>query len=383
MKHKRLTLFCSICLVLVLLASLVLAACAKEEAAPGAPTRITPQVPTPATPTTPATPAPAKPAPAPEAEVLKWRMQTWVPSSMAAFSILCQGFTDGVREASDGRIDITAHSTGELVANTDILDACAKGVFEISMTHGAYYKGVLPIADIAAGLPGTFRKNVEGDIFFYDLGFIDLLREAYATQGIRYISPLTSGGFAFLSKLPITSIDDFNGMKIRTVGYTAELVEALGAATVYVPVDEIYMALATGVVDAASFGDIFSMYDLKFHEVTQYYSQPNVLFLDWNVSFMNLDIWETLPKDLQAILFYVAQERGANFGRLSEYGAAENLAIVMKDHGIEVNQLPASDVNKMAEVSMSIWEKLAEKDEYCAKAITILKDYLRLLGYID
>ena len=317
------------------------------------------------------------------AEVYEWRMQTWVVAAQDLYIEMCAPFADKVREASDGRIDITVYPAGELVANTDILDSCAKGVFEIAMSCPAYFKGLIPILDMESGLPGTFRKHIEAEIFFHELGFIDLLREAYAEQGIRYISPLTSGGFAFLSKVPITSIDDFEGVKIRTIGYTAELVEALGAATVYVPVDEIYMALATGVVDAASFGDIYSMYPLKFHEVTDYYSQPNVLYLDWNSSFMNLNLWEELPEDLQAVLYYAARELGDHSGRISEHGATEYLDIVKKDYGIEVTWLPESDMNEMAVVSKSCWEKLEEKDDYCARGVKMLKDYLRSLGYID
>jgi len=374
-----------ILLVLALVISILgmsLIGCAKE-AAPAAPsTPATPSTPsTPAKPSTPATPA--KPALAPAAEVYKWKMQTWIVTAQDLYSEMCTPFADKVREASDGRIDITVYPTGQLVANTDILDACANRVFEIAMSCPAYFVGLIPILDIESGLPGTFRKHIEAEIFFQELGFIDLLREAYAEHGIRYISPLTSGGFAFQSKVPINSIDDFKGVKIRTIGYTAKLVEALGAATVYVPVDEIYTALATGVVDAASFGDIYSMYPLKFHEVAKYYSQPNVLYLDWNSSFMNLGIWEELTQDLQDILYYVARDVGDHSGRISEYGATEYLAEVIKDYGVEVTRLPESDMNEMAAISMSCWEKLEEEDAYCARGVTMLKDYLRSLGYIE
>ena len=127
MKRRRFALFCSIGLILVLVASLVLAACAPAAPTPGAPTRITPQVPeqkqqAPVT-VTPTVPKAAKPAPAPSAEIFEWKFQDNVPVGPGAHWQVGLWFNDWVENHSNGRLVITQYPA--LLTNAAVaLDSC-------------------------------------------------------------------------------------------------------------------------------------------------------------------------------------------------------------------------------------------------------------------
>jgi len=73
------------------------------------------------------------------------------------------------------------------------------------------------------------------------------------------------------------------------------------------------------------------------------------------------------------------------FARTEEYVGQEKQALdkMIKDYGVTVCTLPPADQKKMMVSAMKQWDLLAAKDADTAKAIGMLKDYLRKLKYID
>jgi len=52
-----------------------------------------------------------------------------------------QLFIDRLKEASDGQIDVTLYSGGEIVPSTEIVHALDAGTIELAVTAGSYYVG--------------------------------------------------------------------------------------------------------------------------------------------------------------------------------------------------------------------------------------------------
>jgi TRAP-type mannitol/chloroaromatic compound transport system substrate-binding protein len=72
-------------------------------------------------------------------------------------------------------------------------------------------------------------------------------------------------------KKPIRSIDDFKGLKFRTVGLGIEMYTAMGAAVNALPGSEIVPALDRGLIDAAEFNNPSSDRALGFPDVSKVY----------------------------------------------------------------------------------------------------------------
>jgi len=69
---------------------------------------------------------------------------------------------------------------------------------------------------------------------------------------------------------PIRTLADFKGMKIRTPSKTqADTITALGATPVPMPIDQVYNALSTGVIDGALTG-ASTLRSFKLGEVVKY-----------------------------------------------------------------------------------------------------------------
>ncbi|GAI82147.1 unnamed protein product [marine sediment metagenome] len=119
---------------------------------------------------------------------------------------------------------------------------------------------------------------------------MDIIQRAYNEQNL-YVLTLDSGPRygELMSTKPIRSLEDVKGMKIRTFGAFAEMYEGLGAGIVSVPGGEMYTALATGVIDAATWGSPGGFYSYDIQEVTKYYIGPPLTVISAVGIIINLD----------------------------------------------------------------------------------------------
>lgn len=358
MKKKTLLLVVSVLLSLLVAVPILMSACAAEEAAPA--------------------PAPAKPA-----EVMKWRMQVLLGAGMWACDVGMNYFADTVREASDGRIDITVYGAGILVPSAEILEAVGTGTIEIGLGTGAYWSGTIPVGQIEHHVPFAMRNYMEMDSLWRDKGWLELFREAYAPHNAYFLGVIITAGNAVISTKPINSLDDMRKLKIRTASPGADILKKVGVPIVFVPGGEIYTALATGVIDGATWGAATSERDIKLYEVAKYFLKTYSGDIASECMIVNLDEWNALPDDLKADL--ALAEAAANDLRMRHYYVTEMTALkeMVDQHGVTVTELPAADVEVLKTAAMEFIDEVAAKDpEFTAPAVKILKDFMRELGYL-
>ena len=70
-------------------------------------------------------------------------------------------------------------------------------------------------------------------------------------------------------KKPITKVDDFKGLKYRTVGISIDVFTGMGAAVNALPGGEIVAAMDRGLLDAAEFNNASSDRVLGFADVSK------------------------------------------------------------------------------------------------------------------
>lgn len=318
----------------------------------------------------------------PTGKVIKWKFQSHWPSGSTSFKPLKDFFDQKVTKLSGGRLQITLYPAAALVPTKEIFDSCRKGTIDGATASPIYWMGIMPITAVASNCPMTFRETWEGLYFHYNLGFEDMMKEAHAKFNILYYTEKIYPT-ALISKKPIRKIEDFKGMKIRSSGAIAEFLKDLGAATSLIPGEELYLALQTGVVEAAHWGAAGGALSMKFSEVAKYYIQPNLAMAGTDVIVINKEAFNALPPDLQIILDLALKERV--WHRSHEYimDEVDALNTMVKNYKVTVCTLPPEDQKKMLQVAMKQWDKAAAKDAATAKAIGMLKDFLKKTGSIE
>ncbi|EAQ02182.1 ABC transporter, solute-binding protein [Pseudooceanicola batsensis HTCC2597] len=308
-----------------------------------------------------------------------WKMQSNLNPGEPGY-IAAEDFAENVNRMSGGRIEIEMFPGGALFPLADGLESISLGIADLAVLTGGYFAGKMgPIANLETGVPGSLRTPLERYTFFYEEGFIDVVREAFAKQDVHYVAPQLSSSWDIMSKEPITSAADFEGLKIRTFGLEAEWFESLGASPVFMGGSEIYTALATGVLDAARWSSPAGNFKSSYHEVAKYYLSNSPMPVPNNFFAMNTGVWNSLPDDLKAVVEEAAKLSSFKYMSLTALNDADALN-QMKEAGVEVTTIPDAEWAEMEAKAKTLWKAYAEEDELTAKAVKMLEDYMAKLG---
>ena len=180
-----------------------------------------------------------------------WKIQTSWPggAGLQIFKDWCAT----IEEKSGGELAFQAFGANDVVGDFQLADAVKNGVLEAINPFTIYYQGIIPAAVFLSSFPLGLRNPHEYDVFYYGLGGIDIARELLRAQGLHFVGPVHHGPNIIHSKVPIRSIDDFAGRKMRLPGgMVAEVFSEIGAETTVLPGSEIFPALEKGTIDAAA-----------------------------------------------------------------------------------------------------------------------------------
>ncbi|MDF0601473.1 ABC transporter substrate-binding protein [Psychromarinibacter sp. C21-152] len=195
---------------------------------------------------------------------------TW-PRGLAGVWDSVERVANNITAATDGQITVEPKAAGELVGAFEVFDAVTAG--QADMYHGAdyYFVGQHPAFAYFTAVPFgmtvpelmTWYYGQDGMALHHELGEIFGLRSFIAGQ-----TGAQGGGWF---REPVSSADDFNGLKFRMPGLGGEALSKLGASVQNVPGGEIYQALSTGALDATEWIGPWSDEKLGLQEVCDYY----------------------------------------------------------------------------------------------------------------
>jgi len=291
-------------------------------------------------------------------------------------------FVSTVSDLTDGQVTIKLFPTSSIVPMGEVLEAVGSGAIEMAMIAEGYWHKLIPVSEIAAGLPFTFRDISEAQHFMFDKGFGELLKEGYAKHNVYHI-PYEAYPVGLMTKNPVNKVADLKGMKLRAYGVMSEWLTKLGATTTYIPGGELYTALATGVVDGAHWGDAGPMYVMKFQEVLKNYMKPEPIVGSWNNLIVNMDVWNGLTPFQRKAIETAAMACGDFWStEKTRVLSQTSLNKMETEWGVKVNHLGPDDIAEMTEAAKQVWDETAKKDPMNAKAIGMMKDFLKELGYL-
>lgn len=364
----------TVLLTLVLVTSLVLAACAAPAPTPA---------PTPSpTPTPSPSPSPT-PAPSPTAEVYSWKLQDYAPVGSTSYTERVEPYIKAVEAASGGRIQIKHFAGGELVPSFEIHEAVGQGIVEMGYSAASYDMASIPSAELLFGWPWALESVPEFLTLLRNFGLNDVMREAYADLNLHYIAYHTGPYYGdMMSTKPLTKESDVQGLKVRTWGATAKIYEELGGSIVQVPAEEIYTALATGVIDAACWSPLADFYSFGLHEVCPYYVLPTAFPILGCGFLINLELYNSLPDDLKAVLMLAGEEAFVHYFASFMHDDMVAWEDMSQNYGVTKSYWSDETIAKFRERSLYYLDQKASTDEYCARGVQVYKDYLKGLGRI-
>src|SRR5215813_9762809 len=233
------------------------------------------------------------------------RFQSTWPSK-DIFHEYATDFGKRVNDMTGGDLKIEVLPAGAVVPAFGLLDAVSKGVLDGGHGVLVYHYGKNTALALWGSGPG-YGMDANMLLAWHKYGGGKaLLEKIYTTIGADVVSfpyaPLYSQPLGWFKK-PMTKVEDFQGLKYRTVGISIDLFTAMGAAVNALPGGEIVAAIDRGLLDAAEFNNASSDRALGFADVSkicmlQSYHQNSEQF---EITF-NKARYDALPEKMKAII---------------------------------------------------------------------------------
>jgi TRAP-type mannitol/chloroaromatic compound transport system substrate-binding protein len=277
------------------------------------------------------------------------------------------------------RIDLL--SVNSVVKTSQMQDAVHRGVLDGAHYVPAYWYSKSPAASLFGTGPcfGWSAQEMLGWIHYG--GGMELFNELMGSLGLDLVSffnsPMPAQPLGWF-KERVTKSSQMKGLKYRTVGLAADVMNEMGLSVVQLPGGEIQPAMKSGLIDAAEFNNPTSDKDFGMQDVSKHYHlasfhQSQECF---EVTF-NKKKFNSLSSEHQNILRYASEAENSNFYWYSTLRYADDLIKLRKDHGVNVYRTPDSVMKDQLKAWDVVVNRISAKDPFFAKVVKSQKVYAK------
>jgi TRAP-type mannitol/chloroaromatic compound transport system substrate-binding protein len=320
------------------------------------------------------------------AKKYKLQIQTAVPNASIYFQLI-QRMAKRIDDMSAGRLKVEVLPAGAIVPVFEILDAVDKGIVNGGFAWTHYWSGKHPAGLLfsapTAGL-GFGLDQIGTMSWLYDGGGNELYQE-YWTKILGYnirgflCMPMGPEPFGWFKK-PFKNLEELKKMKFRSPpGIPSESFKALGIPAVSMPGGEIVPSAQRGVIDAAEWISPADDKNLGLSSVWKhYYLQGLHQAISIGDIYINLDWWNKLPKDLQAMFNTAILSCAADSYNWNVSKNAKALKMMQETQGVIVHDTPEEYVEQYMKAAKKILDKYAAKDPFFKKVLISMQDWAKL-----
>lgn len=284
---------------------------------------------------------------------------------------------DGVEKASNGRVEFELIENGGVVDYNETLDAMKLGLLDGHMTSFSYFGNKDPGFGLLGNTIGAWSSPDDLLEYMYDAGGNELLQKLYDPYGIKVVGTYTAGLEAFVSKVPIESVEDLKGVTLRSPdALVTGVFRAAGAKPIELPGSQVLDAMEKGTIVAADYS-VFSanqksgMNDVATHPVYPgFHSMP---VLDFSMSKKS---WDTLPSDLQALLKRSVRDFSKTLANNAKELDLKAVAEAKKNSNITIHNWSDAERKKFRLIAQGVWKEVSVESPNSVLIYNSLTKYL-------
>ncbi len=302
------------------------------------------------------------------------------------FNDYATDYVKRVNEMAGGRLKIQYLISGAVVKAFRVQDAVHKGVLDAGHQVSVYWYGKSKVASLFGTGPVFGQNAHQGLAWIYYGGGLELYNELLKNLNLNLVGffsmPMPTQPLGWFKK-PVKDAKDLVGLKYRTVGLAADLMQAMGTKVTQLPGGEIVPALERGVIEAfefnnptsdRSFGaqDVSKVYMLgSYHQAAEFFE---IIF--------NKTKFDALEKEHKAILKYAAEAASsANFWRGQDQ-YSKDLLWLKDSAGVKLYRTP----NSVMKAQLEAWDAIIpglEKDPFFKKVLASQKEFAHRVAFYD
>lgn len=268
-------------------------------------------------------------------------------------------FKEDVETKSQGEFEVQIFPSSQMGPDREMIEGVQSGMLQMAVSPSSFYSSWDASFDVVE-LPFIYpSKQVALDTVHSDAGnqMLDRLNNmnlqglGWLENGVRHVSN---------NKRPITSPEDLQGLKIRTMKVPAHVktFNSLNATATPMNFGEVYSGLQQGVVDGQE-NPIAHIYSQRFYEVQDYVSLTGHV-ITFYIPAMNLEFWHSLSQDDQQLISTAM--RDAEIYQQELVSQEEGAQIEsFKKSGTQVNSLTEADLQQFIDATEPVRQEYKNK----------------------
>ncbi|MEC1525432.1 TRAP transporter substrate-binding protein DctP [Neobacillus niacini] len=280
-------------------------------------------------------------------------------------------FKEIVEEKSNGQLEVTIHSGGQLFKDGEAIQALGTGSVHMVWPVSAHLEALnqkYGVVSLPFGLNDkTILENVE-----YRTELTGLLNSFVEDKGIKVLGLMrTAEGIILTKDKELKNLKDLSGLKVRTVSgqVATDTIEAFKGSGVSMPATEIATSLSQGVIDGVNtspdgWKDVVGS-SAKYGLVV-----PGMQLFTYSIA-ADKAWFDGLPKDLQTLISDTINDITVTQWKESMELDKEYIEKVTSDWG-KVNYVPESDVNDWKKATEDVYKKFEQRHPDALKAFNEL-----------
>ncbi|MCI2056245.1 MAG: TRAP transporter substrate-binding protein [Oscillibacter sp.] len=280
-----------------------------------------------------------------------------------SFQVAAQKFADLVKERTNGAYEIEIYPNGALGDESTMLESMQIGTLDAGIITSGPFVNFVPEMGVL-DMPFLFADNdqaykiLDGEVGQELLGKLEgsnLKGLAFAERGFRNLTN---------SVRPVKTAADIAGLKVRVMEnevYTATFT-ALGVNAVPMAWSEALTALQQNTIDGQE-NPVNVLYSYKLWETQKYATLTRHAYASAVIT-MSLDVFNSLPADVQEIFSASAQE-AAEYERSWVADNEADQLKALEDNGMEIVEDPDLDSFKTA--VQSVYDSYPQYADYLSR----------------
>src|SRR5215470_4128465 len=289
---------------------------------------------------------------------LRWQ-STWPAKDI--FHEFALDYAKKVNDMTGGELKIEVLPAGAVVPAFGLIDAVSKATLDGGHGVLVYHSGKQNALALWGSGPAFGMDGNEMLAWHKYGGGKELLNKLYASLNLNVVSfpygPHPTQPLGWFKK-PITKVDDFKGLKYRTVGISIDLFQGMGASVNALPGAEIVPAMDRGLLDAAEFNNATSDRILGFADVSKvcmlqsYHQNAEQLEITFNKAK-----FDALPDKMKAIIEYAVDAASADMSWKAIDRYSQDYIVLQQQDKVKFYKTPNSVLNEQ----LKVWDAIMEK----------------------
>jgi TRAP-type mannitol/chloroaromatic compound transport system substrate-binding protein len=301
------------------------------------------------------------------------------------FNDMAEEYVKRVNEMSGGRLRIDYLIGGAVVKPFEVMDAVSKGVLDGGHSVPVYWYGKSKVASLFGSGPINGCDAHQTLAWIYRGGGLELYNELLKKLGLNVVGffamPMPTQPLGWFKK-PVKTAADMKGLKYRTVGLSADLNQQMGLKVTQLPGGEIVPAMERGVIEAFEYNNPTS--DMRFgaQDVAKNYMMGSYhQAMEFFEILFNKKRYDSLPKDLQAILRYGVEAASSSnwWTAMNEY--SRDLQLLKDKHKVNVIRTPRSIFQEQLKAWDIVSAKLQKEDPFFKKVVDSQTAWAKRVAY--